>query len=116
VCPNKRFRDNTDLRRYTKSLHTPRPPSPEGPGKYVCKRYWCKTELETQYDFLLHMEKCKKDCPEPGCPRKGMVWKRAVEEHARFHLQDRRTKSAAGLGDANVLAQEVDDLEPIISG
>ena len=94
IC-SKRFRDNTDLRRHNTSLHTARPPPPEGQGKFVCKRYWCEKALETQYEYMLHMESCKKDCPEPGCPKKGMVWRRAVEEHARSHTRAKKARLAA---------------------
>ena len=75
-CPY-RDRDRNGLRRHMQKKHTE--------GKFECKRVWCCVRLPTMHQLILHMADCKWLCPAPGCPRKGLLRTRDIQEHESFH-------------------------------
>ena len=75
-CPY-RDRDRNGLRRHMEKKHTE--------GKFECKRVWCPIRLSTMHLLILHMADCKWLCPAPGCPRKGLLRTRDIQEHESFH-------------------------------
>ena len=78
VCSH-RFRDTTDLRRHNAYMHHP------GESLFTCSRYWCVLEFQTKFERNQHQEECKLYCTEPGCSRRGMVYRRDVEQHKNYH-------------------------------
>ena len=83
VCSH-RFRDNNGLTRHNTSMHHP------GESLFTCARYWCVLEFQTKFERNQHQEECKLFCTEPGCNRRGMVWRRDVEQHKNFHTAQKR--------------------------
>ena len=72
-----RNRDRNGLKKHVEKKHTE--------GKFECKRVWCLVRVATMHELILHMANCKWRCPAPGCPRKGLLRTRDIQEHESFH-------------------------------
>ena len=81
-CPKCDYTTNRDtwtLNRHDKSQHQP------GNMMFECPRYWCEEAFITQHERNEHKDMCKKYCEVEGCTKEGMVWRKAVTEHSRYH-------------------------------